>query len=64
MVGNDVQEDLIAGKIGIKTFLIKDYMIHRTEEEIISDYIGSYEDFYKFVEELPSLVSRLQSCKL
>ncbi|MDF2672484.1 MAG: hydrolase [Clostridiales bacterium] len=55
MVGNDVQEDLIAGKIGIKTFLIKDYMIHRTEEEIVSDYIGSYENFYKFIEGLPSL---------
>lgn len=55
MVGNDVQEDLIAGKIGIKTFLIKEYMIHRTEEEIVSDYIGSYEDFHKFVEKLPVL---------
>ena len=55
MVGNDVQEDLIAGEIGIKTFLIKDYMIHRTEEKIVSDYIGSYENFYKFVKELPSL---------
>lgn len=56
MVGNDVQEDLIAGKVGIKTFLINDFMIHRTEEEIVSDYIGSYEDFYKFVEELPSII--------
>lgn len=55
MVGNDVQEDLIAGEIGIKTFLIKEYMIHRTEEEIVSDYIGSYEDFHQFVEKLPAL---------
>lgn len=59
MVGNDVQEDLIAGKIGIRTFLIKDYIIHRTDEEIVSDYIGSYEDFYNFVKELPSLTKRL-----
>jgi len=55
MVGNDVQEDLIAGKAGIKTFLIKDHMIHRTGEEITSDYIGSYEDFYRFVKEIPTL---------
>jgi FMN phosphatase YigB (HAD superfamily) len=55
MVGNDVQEDLVAGKLGLKTFFIKDYMLHRTNEEICSDYMGSYEDFYRFVKELPVL---------
>lgn len=55
MVGNDVQEDLIAGKLGIKTYLIKDYILHRTDEKINSDYIGNYEDFYKFVETLPEI---------
>lgn len=53
MVGNDVQEDLIAGKLGMKTYLIKDHMLHRTEEHIIADYVGGYEDFYNFVAELP-----------
>lgn len=55
MVGNDVQEDLVAGKMGIKTFLIKNHLIHRTREEINPDYIGSYEDFYKFVEGIITL---------
>lgn len=55
MVGNDVQEDLVAGKLGIKTFLIKDYILHRTDDKIPADYIGSYVDFYKFAEELPSI---------
>ena len=55
MVGNDVQEDLIALKLGIKTFLIKNHMIHRTEEAIISTYEGNYEDFYSFVKELPDV---------
>ncbi|MBL4936888.1 HAD family hydrolase [Clostridium sp. YIM B02515] len=55
MVGNDVQEDLIASELGIKTFLIKDCLLHRTNEEIISDYDGNYEDFYNFVETLPSI---------
>ena len=55
MVGNDVQEDLIALKLGIKTFLIKDNMIHRTEEAFISTYEGNYEDFYSFVKELPDV---------
>lgn len=55
MVGNDVQEDLVAGKLGLKTFLIKDHLLHRTEEEIAADYQGSYIDFYDFVKELPNL---------
>jgi FMN phosphatase YigB (HAD superfamily) len=53
MVGNDVQEDLIAGRLGIKTFLIKDCMLHRTEDEITADFEGGYEDFYRFAEQLP-----------
>ncbi|ERI93093.1 haloacid dehalogenase-like hydrolase [Clostridiales bacterium oral taxon 876 str. F0540] len=55
MIGNDVQEDLIASKLGIKTFLITDCLLHRTNEEIISDYEGNYKDFYNFVKELPSI---------
>lgn len=55
MVGNDVQEDLIAGKLGLKTFLIKDCILHRTEEEVAADYQGSYENFYEFVKELPKI---------
>lgn len=55
MVGNDVQEDLIAGKLGIKTYLIKDHIIHRTDDEIAADYIGDYNDFYQFVKNLPHI---------
>ncbi|NMA84289.1 MAG: HAD family hydrolase [Epulopiscium sp.] len=55
MVGNDVQDDLVAGDIDIKTFLITDHMIHRSEEDIPADYQGSYEDFHAFVENLPWL---------
>ncbi|MGE5581892.1 MAG: HAD family hydrolase, partial [Bacillota bacterium] len=46
MVGNDVQEDLIASKLGIATFLITDYLIHRTPEPIHSTYQGTYQDFH------------------
>jgi FMN phosphatase YigB (HAD superfamily) len=55
MVGNDVQEDLIAKKLGMKTYLITNNLLHRTDEEIITDYTGEYEDFYEFVKNLPSL---------
>lgn len=53
MVGNDVQEDLIAGNLGIKTYLIKDHIIHRTDDEIAADYIGDYNKFHEFVKNLP-----------
>jgi FMN phosphatase YigB (HAD superfamily) len=53
MVGNDVQEDVIANKLGIKVYLITDQLLHRTGEEIKADHIGTYEDFYGFVQELP-----------
>lgn len=55
MVGNDVQEDLIAKKLGIKTYLITDNLLHRTDDEIITDYKGNYEDFYEFVINLPKI---------
>ncbi|ERK31581.1 HAD family hydrolase [Clostridium intestinale] len=55
MVGNDVQEDLVASKVGIKTYLINDYVINRIQGDIVSDYQGSYKDFYNFVQELPTL---------
>jgi FMN phosphatase YigB (HAD superfamily) len=53
MVGNDVQEDVIAGRLGIETYLITDHLLHRTEEEIKADHVGTYMDFYSFVQGLP-----------
>lgn len=56
MVGNDVQEDLVAGKLGIKTFLIKDCLIHRTSDKIEADYQGNYEDFYELTKGLSPII--------
>ena len=52
MVGNDVQEDLIALQLGIKTFLVRNHMIHRTQEDIETTHEGYYEDLYEFVKGL------------
>ncbi|WHH59375.1 HAD family hydrolase [Petroclostridium sp. X23] len=49
MVGNDVQEDLIASKLGVKTYLITDNMIHRSKNDFITDYKGTYQEFYDYV---------------
>jgi len=61
MVGNDVQEDLVAGKLGVKTFLIKDCLIHRTNDKITADYEGNYEDFYELIKELSPIRENLIS---
>ncbi len=55
MVGNDTYEDLIAGKLNIATYLIEDHAIVR-DHALEPTYQGSYTDFLRFVEALPSLV--------
>lgn len=55
MVGNDVQEDLVAGTLGIQTFLVTDCLIDRGSPKYTPDYQGTLEEFYKFVCQLPSV---------
>jgi len=52
MVGNDVEEDLAARKVGIKTFLVKNFLINKSNAEYVSDYIGSYTDLVSFLKNL------------
>ena len=52
MVGNNEQEDIIASKLGIKTWLITDCLIDIGEDKSLSDYSGSAKDFYGFIERL------------
>lgn len=55
MVGNDVEEDMVAKKLGLKTYLIEDYKIQRSEDVSLIDHYGKYEDFYEFVKMLSSI---------
>lgn len=55
MVGNDVNEDMIAKEIGIYTYLITDNIIGDINDNKNIDYQGKYIDFYNFVEDLPKL---------
>lgn len=52
MIGNDVQEDLTAREIGVKTFLVKDHMINRNGAPPKTDYEGYMEDLYQFIKKL------------
>jgi len=58
MVGNDVQEDLVAGELGIETYLITDYIINRNNQKIETTYQGNYQDFYDFVKALPAVLPK------
>ncbi|NPV42825.1 MAG: HAD family hydrolase [Firmicutes bacterium] len=52
MVGNDIEEDLAARKLGIKTFLVEDYIINRRNVDYYSDYKGKLKDLLSFIKEV------------
>jgi len=54
MVGNDVGEDMIAGKLGMKTFLLTDCVINRVKEDIEKYPHGSFEELERYIEDLES----------
>ncbi len=55
MVGNDVEEDLAAKTVGIDTYLITDCIVNSKNLKNTADYTGTYQDFYRFCEELPNV---------
>lgn len=55
MVGNDIKEDMIAREIGIKTYLINDFLIGDIEGNKNIDNKGNFKDFYEFAKGLPNL---------
>lgn len=55
MFGNDVQEDGVAGKLGMQTYLVNDYKIDRGLGHLEFTHEGTLEDALKFVEGLPML---------
>ena len=52
MVGNDVQEDMVAQTLGMKVFLLTDSLINRTGEDISRYPHGSFGDLMHFIREL------------
>jgi len=52
MIGNDVEEDLAAGLLGMKTYLVTDHMLNRNNLDIKCDHCGSLNDLLDFVEKL------------
>ncbi|MBQ8618743.1 MAG: HAD family hydrolase [Clostridia bacterium] len=52
MVGNDVGEDMVAGKLGMKTFLLTDCLINRVGADIESYPHGSFEALESYIDSL------------
>lgn len=49
MVGNDVEEDMIAEKLGMKVFLLTDCMINKKDKDISVYPHGSFDDLIEFL---------------
>lgn len=52
MVGNDVDDDMVAAKLGIKTFLLTDNLINKSSVDISQYPNGSFSELINFVAAL------------
>ncbi len=51
MVGNDTGEDLPAGKLGMKTFLLEECLIDKGDSPYRPDWRGRLPDLFRFINE-------------
>ncbi len=49
VVGNDAYRDLLASKVGLKTFLIDNFVENEKESQISPDWRGNYQDLAKLL---------------
>ena len=52
MVGNDVDDDMVASSLGINTFLLTDCLINKGNKEISQYNKGSFLDLIKYLDQL------------
>ena len=52
MVGNDRAEDLVAGLVGMKTFLVEDRLIDRGSDQFTPDWKGRLPGLFSFMEKV------------
>lgn len=49
MVGNDVDEDMVAAELGMKVFLLTDCVINKSNKDIDAYPHGGYDDLYAYI---------------
>lgn len=52
MIGNDVAEDLVAGTVGMRTYLVTDCLINVKGIEPKADYVGTFADLAQDINKL------------
>lgn len=52
MVGNNADDDMVAGTIGMKTFLMPECLINKKEKDLSCYPQGSLDDFLKYIESI------------
>ena len=52
MVGNDVAEDMVAAKLGMKVFLLTDCLINKAGADIHQFPHGSFPELMEFIRGL------------
>lgn len=52
MVGNDVTEDMVAEKLGMRVFLLTDCLINKEDKDISVYPNGGFEDLMKYIDDL------------
>ncbi len=52
MVGNDMRDDMVAKKLGIKTFLIEDFKVARQDIDIQPDWQGTRDEIIDYLNNL------------
>ena len=52
MVGNDVNEDMIAEKLGMKVFLVTDCLLNPDNKDISAYPHGNFDDLERYLQEL------------
>ena len=55
MVGNDLNEDMAAGELGMKTYLVKDYLSGQGRGCCLPDREGSLQDLYELIRDQKTL---------
>ena len=55
MVGNDVGEDMIAGTLGMRAFLLTDCLINKTGEDLSRWRHGGFEDLIAYLKEMKDI---------
>ncbi len=53
MVGNDVQEDMVAASLGMSVFLLTPCLIHRDDTPLDRFPRGDFEDLIAFLKDIP-----------